>query len=111
MGRMGNRLTIALTVFALLAVPLGVYLGGYFWMSKRSDLYVDGHGTISPNQDQGFKLLYITRIYSREWQVRVFGPATRLETWMRRVEVTPISPESPGMPELLKLADEVSIDP
>ena len=110
-GSMGNRLTIGLTVFALVAVPLGAYLGSYFSMSKRRDLYADGRGAFSPDERQGFELDHITRIYSREWQVKIFRPATRLETWIRSVAVTPISPESPGIPELLKLADEVTFDP
>jgi hypothetical protein len=41
----GNRLTIALVVFALIVIPFAVYVGGYFLLGERQDWYVAGHPT------------------------------------------------------------------
>lgn len=80
---MGKRLTLALAVFALVAIPLGVYVGGYFWLGKAFGYFV-------VNKDQ---LSKIERHYDHLWQRDIFQPAARVESWVRGIQVVAI--ESP----------------
>lgn len=64
---MGKRLTIALAVFALIAVPLAAYVGGYFWLG-------DFYSAVRPAGR-----LFIVREYPHRWQAQAFIPAARLE--------------------------------
>lgn len=57
----------ALVIFALVVVPLGLYVTGYFYLGKRID-YPGGP---------------IERTYSRDWHATVFEPAGKLEAWVR----------------------------
>jgi hypothetical protein len=62
-----------LAVFAIVAVPLVLYVAGYFWLGEYHDWTdtVDGH----------------VRIYSTPWQANLFGPATKVESLLRQERV------------------------
>src|SRR6187549_168762 len=70
----GKRLTIALVVFALVAVLLGTYVGGYFWLGRA--VYWSNGG------------VSIARFYPQEWIARSYEPASRVEGWIRGAQVT-----------------------
>lgn len=62
---MGKRLTIALVVFALVAVPLAIYVVGYFGLCASYDEVIGEPVVI--------------REYRYPWQVAAFGPAAWVE--------------------------------
>jgi hypothetical protein len=72
-----RRLTAALAVFALVAVPLGAYVAGYFWLGERHDL------THSLENE----LASIERAYPKQWMVTIYQPAGKAEEACRGVEV------------------------
>jgi hypothetical protein len=74
---MGKRITIVLAVFALLALLLGTYAGGYLCLSTRYDL--PGWGWNGPPEDAPD----IVRWYPEDWQVIAFQPAARAESSLR----------------------------
>ena len=73
----GKSLTIALGVFALLAVLLGTYTAGYCWLGRRLEGTTSGPG---PTR-------VIVRRYGHEWQVKAFWPISRIEAALRGDEV------------------------
>jgi len=75
---MGRRLTIALALFAFLAVLLGTYVAGYLGLADTFEHY---DLTVS---SQPYKL---DRIYSQRWLREGFRPAGKVEHWLRGIEV------------------------
>ena len=73
---MGKRLTLALAVFALVAVLLGTYVAGYLWLGEREDW---------PSDEVGDEVT--VRLYHREWQATVFRPAGTIESLASGVKV------------------------
>ena len=71
-----SSLPVIIAIAALLLVPLGAYLGGYFWLGVKLD-----------RDDQTL------RLYLREWQRTIYRPAARAESLMtgRQVEVEDLS--------------------
>jgi hypothetical protein len=80
MGAMGKPLTIALALFALVAIPLGAYVGGDFWLGEAFGYFV-------VNKDQPYS---IERDYDHLWQRDIFQPAAKVEGWVRGIEVLAI---------------------
>jgi hypothetical protein len=66
----GRFATIALAVFALLALILGAYVGGYFWLGECDRFSVNN----TP---------YCQRLYGSDWLVALFTPAGQIETVLR----------------------------
>jgi hypothetical protein len=61
----------------LVAIPLGAYAAGYFWLGKRTDWYStqsNAHETIE-------------RSYPHLGLMLVYQPAGKLESWLRRIDV------------------------
>jgi len=77
---MGKRLTIALAVFASLAVTLGAYVAGYFWLGVQRDL-IHSVGYPKPGDPS-----VSTRIYPQRWMATAFHPAAKIEGWLRGIE-------------------------
>jgi len=65
----GRYVTIALAVFALIVVPCGTYVGGYFWLCEY-------------RQGTQFSI----RIYSYRWLAAMFTPAMIVENAMSGAE-------------------------
>jgi hypothetical protein len=74
--RKHNRSSIApiLSAVLLLALPLGVYVAGYYWLGTAHVVY--GSGPVG-----------IARIYPHEWQSLLFGPAARVESQLRSLNI------------------------
>jgi len=83
---MGKRLTIALAVFAILAVLLGTYTAGYLLLPTTYYWYASGSATTS-SPTPGFPLATVHRIYREQWMATAFLPAASVEGWLRGVEV------------------------
>ena len=61
-----------LAVLAIVLVPLGAYVGGYFWLGVR----VQGQ-----TRNLLGNTVDVTQvIYNHDWQIRLFSPAARLES-------------------------------
>src|SRR5262245_62011061 len=75
---MGKRLTLALAAFALIVVPLGAYVGGYFLLGQRFE-YVPRGGPVLTFDTE--------RMYPQRWMVDFFRPAARIEERIRGVRV------------------------
>lgn len=56
----GRRVTMALAIFALIAVPLGAHVLGYFWLGERMDYHHSGAGAATGS-------MTIERTYTYEW--------------------------------------------
>jgi len=83
---MGKRLTIALAVFALVAVPLAIYVTGYFALGERSEwLVISSAGALT--QAKGVPPELIRRTYSQQWMKTAFQPTAKIEAWLRGVRV------------------------
>lgn len=82
---MGKRLTLALAVFALIVIPLAIYTAGYFCLPENVYWFIDGCAQTSPVP--GIEVQTIERQYPQLWMVTAFRPATKLEGWLRGVEV------------------------
>lgn len=59
-----------LAAVVLLLVPLGAYVGGYFWLGKKTLLH----------KSPSFGPPSICREYPQEWMAYAFIPAADLET-------------------------------
>jgi hypothetical protein len=73
---------VTAVVLAVVLVPLGVYVGGYF---------VTGEKLETPSSSY-------YRIYPTRWQARIFWPAARVESVFTGDEIVTViqSPESPN---------------
>jgi hypothetical protein len=73
---------VAAIVLAMVLMPLGVYVGGY---------YATGEKLETPSRSY-------YRIYSTRWQARIFWPAARVESVFTGDEIVTVtqSPESPN---------------
>lgn len=74
-GIMGKRLTIALAVLALATVPIGAYVGGYFYLG-------DFASGIRPSGQ-----LLVVREYPYKWLGQLFMPAAKIEAWVGGTEI------------------------
>ena len=82
---MGKRLTIALAVFALVAVPLAAYSGWYLWLGERTFWYVKGTGrnmvhSTEPLDGGDIETLVY---FEHDWQATLFSAAGRAESLIR----------------------------
>ena len=68
---MWKRLTIALAVFAFLAVLLGAYVAGYFWLGRYDRLPI-----LRPSGPPAANI----RFYPTKFWAAMFRPAARVET-------------------------------
>ena len=66
-----------LAALAILLLPLGVYVGGYFWLGRRADRF-----HVVTNE-----LARIDRTYPKRWLAILYQPAARAEEAARGVEV------------------------
>jgi len=82
---MGKRLTIAMTAFVLLAVLLGTYVAGYFWLGERVDAEWNG------------RIVATSRCYRHQWMASVFKSAAEVESRLTdiRVETGTYEPYDP----------------
>lgn len=87
----GRIITAALIVFALCAIPLAIYIGGYLWLPNT---YWGTQGRYVGNQVQSEPLLI--REYSQKWQVTLFVPLGKLGSLLRRQEVD-VRPRPPSI--------------
>jgi hypothetical protein len=69
-----------LAVLAIVLVPLGIYVGGYFLSGQYSDAVLDGQPIIE-------------RGYRFAWQRSLFEPAARLEQWLVGRDVFVVEPD------------------
>lgn len=65
----GRIVTMVLGMFAIVALLIGVYVGGYLWLGE----VVVFSAEIPPGVD---------RDYPCEWQMWMFRPATKVESWL-----------------------------
>src|SRR6186713_655681 len=94
----GRRIIAALAIFALVVVPLAIYVAGYLWLGQRRD-YIS---LTSPTQ-----ITLIERNYRPQWAVGVFKPAGRIESWLRGIQVDVIW-HGPSLLDLDSIIDGVS---
>ena len=73
-------LVLVLIVTAFLAMLLTGYIGGYYWLG---DFVLWPAGSVKDRPK-------VERRYSQLWQMMLFHPASKVETWLRgiRVDVT-----------------------
>lgn len=75
---MGKRLTFALALFVLLAVPCGVYVSGYFYSAEYGQWVL-----IDSSEYDLFALspvrLVTVRTYRWRWQAVIYQPAAKTE--------------------------------
>lgn len=95
---MGKRLTVALAIFALVAVPLAIYVAGYFLLGERNDFHHSGGGNPTGT-------MTIQRTYPQQWMAVIYRPTGRVEKWARGagvdVDVLWIDELSPLSPSLI----------
>jgi hypothetical protein len=88
-----------LAVLAIVLVMLGAYVGGYFLLGERSDMFISRNGRhISSEKHPGMVLSHINRHYAYGWQATVFYPAAKMETWLGGVHVNSVPPVVPQFP-------------
>jgi len=75
----GRRLTFALTALALLPLLLGLYAAAYVGLGTFVDVH---HWPETMSGD-----VPSDRHYANRWQVALFQPAARIESWLRGYEV------------------------
>ena len=75
-----SRLTIVPAVFALIAVPLGAYVGGYFWLGSEANVTTPA-GPVA------------VRIFRYRWQAVMFTPAASVDSFVRNRAVEVFSNE------------------
>jgi hypothetical protein len=77
---------MALAVFALILL-LAVYVGGYFWLGRRSDVYKLGNRAIFSVDPLPESKPVILRQFNSAWMLTLYKPAARLESAAIRTEV------------------------
>jgi hypothetical protein len=75
----GRRLTINLAALAIMPLLLGLYAAAYVGLGT----FVDVHHW----PEAMFSDVPSDRHYSTRWQVAIFQPAGRIESWLRGYEV------------------------
>jgi hypothetical protein len=75
--------TLALALVLLLALPLVMYVVGYFWLGEND----------SVENDDG-AVEFVSRDYPQQWLTDIYSPAGKVESWLRRIEVTVSGPNS-----------------
>jgi hypothetical protein len=87
---MGKRLTISLAVFALIVVPLAIYVVGYLCLGQRNNFYrlpTTNGDTFHVKQLPGSSLILVERRYPSTWHAAAFKPLGSVEQWVRKVDV------------------------
>ena len=72
-----------LTAVLVLMLLLGAYVAGYFWL-----------GDYDSGTNDNDETLYVSRDYGQQWLAKLYSPAGKLESWLRRIEVTVSGPDS-----------------
>jgi hypothetical protein len=88
-----------LAALAILLLPLGAYLGGYFWLGKYGEFNF-GVLTIPQTDD-----MQAWRAFPRRWMISVYQPAGRVESWVRGYEVD-LSSDEPDLTPTIPRSDE-----
>jgi hypothetical protein len=84
----GKRLTIALAVLALIVVPLGAYVAGYFWLGERRyQVAGSWSSTTTVDSASAGRIVMIERRYTQQWLTRIYEPAGKVEGWFGDIEV------------------------
>src|SRR5436190_6631420 len=78
-----------LAVLAIVLVPLGIYVGGYFWLPA-----------VSPAATSSG--LVLVKIYPYRWQAGLFSPAASVESFFGGTEVMLGSEEEMAARRLFK---------
>jgi hypothetical protein len=73
-----TRPSAAAPILAVLAVGLGAYVGGYYWLGEYHEWY--GMGVAGGPHG-------IVRWYKRSWEAVLFQPAAWVESQFRPIEV------------------------
>jgi hypothetical protein len=68
---------LAAVIAALMLVPLGFYVGGYFFLGETSDVLV-------MNKADGICHAGIGRRYQSQWLARIYTPAGEVEQFLLR---------------------------
>jgi len=89
-----------LAALAILLFPLGVYLGGYFWLGRYVEF--DWGSLQNPRIDD----MSAWRTFPRKWLVRAYQPAGRVESWVRGYDVDLMSDEPDMTPAIPLFSDE-----
>jgi len=76
MTRKTSSLAPIIVLLALLAVPVALYVTGYFWLSERTDA-----------TDRTGRIYGIDRCYKQDWAINLYRPAAWVETKLRGVDV------------------------
>lgn len=82
----GRIVTVALMVFALVAIPLAVYVGGYLCLCKTR---IVTQGRYFGTELRSHQLL--RREYASQWQAAAFLPLEKVESLMLGKEVEVIA--------------------
>jgi hypothetical protein len=78
-----------LAAVAIVLLPLGGYVAGYFWLGERTQWYIED---LAPSGGPGPPQMVvlesgIERCYSQPWLMLVYQPMGRLETWLLGTDV------------------------
>ena len=82
MTRENARVIGVLLAVTLLSVAIGAYVGGYFLLSEAVDVVIVGERR--------------SRSFAAEWQVRVYGPAAKVESLLCGMDVRLSAPQEPA---------------
>jgi hypothetical protein len=77
----GKRITIALAVFALLAVPFGVYVSGYFCAAEYDQWIVPDSRDYDLSAPTRVRIVTV-RTYRWRWQAIIYKPVAKTERLM-----------------------------
>jgi hypothetical protein len=75
----GGRITVALAAIALLPILLGLYAAAYIGLGTFVDVHHWPETMLSDVPSD--------RHYAHHWQVAIFQPASRVESWLRGYKV------------------------
>src|SRR5262245_40306457 len=100
---MGKRVTIALAVFAFLAMLLMAYVAGYVWLGERSD-WRGARVSVAPGK-RLVRFPEIVRVYPYQWLATAFRPAGRIEGRLVGAEVDVQAKGEPPDIRTLDIAD------
>src|SRR3954447_12461043 len=89
---MRYRLRTLMIVLAL-GPPALAYVPGYFWMGRAYPSYRTDPSSKTiytgskTAKAEGASIFRVVRRYPRDWQVTMFHPVGKLESWLRGIEV------------------------
>ena len=80
-----------LAALAIVLLPLGAYVGGYYWLGAVQQWYLSGPGDpLSRGELQA-----IDRTYPNRLLANIYQPAGRVEAWLRGIEIKIASTTAP----------------